>query len=309
MQEIQANAAEHPLTFFEANMVAAVQAFTSTPADFTLLEVGMGGQFDATNIIPEPVLTIITPISMDHCEYLGDSVTKIAYEKACIIKEGRPCIMAPQEPEAEAVIREMAKSKNSEVIPVEMSDLPYNLHGAHQQMNASTAVSAAKVLIEQGHAIPDSAIEKGLMQATWRGRLQQLTQGELLDMLPEAWQLWLDGGHNESASRAIAQWAEKQERPIHLICAMSAQKDAQAFLRPLKSVAESLHVIEIPNEPLTMPAKSLSEQANHIEFKHKIATSTAAAIADCLGENPPKSGIILICGSLYLAGNILEKNS
>ena len=293
LERIKTRSADYPLTFFEANAVAAFALFAQTEADYTLLEVGMGGRFDATNVV-RPKLCIITPISMDHEQYLGDTLAKIAYEKAGIIKQGVPVVLAPQAPEAMEVIAQVAAEKDAPLIVVETQRFEaLSLNGAHQQMNASTAAAAAEYL-----GIGQAFVQEGLQAAQWRGRLQKLSYGPLVDASRA--ELWLDGGHNEAAAQMLATWARAQAKPVHLICAMSDQKDPKAFISALAPAMVSISLIEIPDEPLSFKAEKLAQFApENSAIQPNIMQAIAALPADSIG---------LIAGSLYLAGSVLEKN-
>ncbi len=293
LEQIKARSRDYPLTFFEANAVAAFELFAQVPADYTLLEVGMGGRFDATNVV-RPALCIITPVSMDHEQYLGDTLAKIAYEKAGIIKQGVPVVVALQAPEAMEVIAQVAAEKNAPLFAVQTQRFEaLSLNGAHQQMNASTAFVAAKQL-----NIDCTIVQKGLLEASWRGRLQKLTHGPLTEASHA--ELWLDGGHNEAAAQMLAAWAREQSKPVHLICAMSDQKDPKAFLNTLAPAVASIRITEIPDEPLSFKAEKLLQFAPE-------NSAVYANISQAVSTLPVES-IGLIAGSLYLAGAVLEKN-
>lgn len=315
----------HPLTFFEATTLAAFLAFSETKADIVLLEVGMGGRFDATNVIDDPLLSIITPISLDHTEFLGDTLAQIAFEKAGIIKAGCPVVVAPQHPEAMEVIRLVAAQKSSPTYEVQEggSELPLpRLEGAHQAVNAKTAVLAATIMNSLSFpgmtnkeapcksylTLSPQAIAQGIAGAIWPARLQRLTCGPLASLLPQGWQLYLDGGHNPSAAEQLAVWGG-QHVPLHIVCAMTAAKDAEGFLRPLADVANSVHLIDIPNEKMAMPLGVLYAAAQRAQVTARRQTSLQAAIMSILEANSSESGYILICGSLYLAGHVLAQNS
>lgn len=299
---IQARSTQYPLTFFEANTALAFECFAQTPADCVLLEVGMGGRFDATNVVAKPALCIITPVAMDHEAYLGDTLAKIAYEKAGIIKPNVPVICAPQQPEALEVITAVAQERAAPLTIVSQQQWgALALQGEHQQSNASMAVAAARMLGTQGfEKLTEAAIERGLRSAVWRGRLQRLTQGELVDAAPVGCELWLDGGHNPHAAASLAAWARAQHKPVHLLCAMSNQKNPQAFLQLLEPALTSITLTQIPDEPLSYSAQEL---ASFAPKNAKICLDIAQAITSY-----PIDSIILIAGSLYLAGHVLQKN-
>lgn len=318
------------ITFFEITTCAAFLAFAREPADVLILETGLGGRLDATNMVDHPALTVITEISLDHQQFLGDTIEEIAFEKAGILKEGIPCVLARQTPEAEAVILKRAAELNVPVIR-EGADwqvaplgggftihkgaleqyLPRpNLPGAHQLHNAAVAAQALEQL--QGFDISGPHVARGLQMADWPARFQRLYRGSLAEMLPEGWELWLDGGHNEAAAQVIADeartWSGSGDgRPLHLIFGMLNSKDPNAFLSALKDVATKVLTVDIPSEENTLSAKELSDVATGAGFKAQAATDVAAALGTLIegAENPAR---VLICGSLYLAGRVLAEN-
>jgi dihydrofolate synthase/folylpolyglutamate synthase len=309
------------ITYFEITTCAALLAFARTPADYTLLEVGLGGRLDATNVIDRPALTVITPVSMDHQQYLGDTLPKIAGEKAGIIKPGVPCVVGPQEPEAMAVIEARAERLGAPLLAygqhwhvseergrlvyqdeTGLRDLPLpNLPGAHQIGNAGMALAALRYL-RPG----EGACEAAVTRAEWPARMQRLSSGTLAALVPEA-ELWLDGGHNPSAGEALAaHLATLPPRPTHLICGMLNTKDIGGYLRPLGKVADSLTAVSIPGETNTLPAEAAAAAAAAAGMPARIAGSVADALRSIAAEAP--AARILICGSLYLAGSVLREN-
>lgn len=306
LEAIKARTQSYPLTFFEANTVLALELFAEYPADITLLEVGMGGRFDATNVIAKPLCSVITPISFDHQEFLGNTIDQIAFEKAGIIKPGVPVFTAPQHPDALDVLRRQASLNDS---PFTLAEpLPQNvrlgLFGEHQRVNGGLAATVAHAIKSRGFpAIHESFVAEGLATASWPGRLQQLSQGPLLDALKENVTLYLDGGHNASAASALADWARMQDKPVYLVLAMSAQKDVEAFLTPLKPVISGLILCEIPDEPFAMPLEQLARAAESLAIAYKTAKTPLDAM-----QLIPFNSIGLIAGSLYLCGAVLQKN-
>ncbi|MFV0244162.1 MAG: bifunctional folylpolyglutamate synthase/dihydrofolate synthase [Qingshengfaniella sp.] len=308
------------ITFFEITTVAALVAFARTPADWTLLEVGLGGRVDATNVLDTPALTIITPVSLDHEQFLGDTLTKIATEKAGIIKRGVPCVVGPQTDEGLAAIEARADQlgapllvhgqhwhawmeRDRLIVQDEngLVDLPLPvLRGAHQITNAGAAVVALRRL---GFAEP--ALEAAVTQADWPARMQRLTGTAWNRLAPEA-ELWLDGGHNPAAGIALAETLDAlPPRETHLICGMLNTKDVSGYLRPLAKAAASLTAVSIPDSDATLSAKDTAGAASRAGFAQtRTAPDTATALRD-LAETSPGSRI-LICGSLYLAGAILR---
>ncbi len=317
---VQANGGD-AITFFEITTVAAFLAFSRTPADTTLLEVGLGGRLDATNVVEKPQLTIITPVSIDHQQYLGDTLAEIAGEKAGIIKRGVPCVVGPQEPEGLAVIEARAERLGAPLLVFGqhwnvwaergrlvfqdengLMDLPLpNLPGPHQVQNAGAALAALRHL---GHG--EDACLAAVTQAFWPARMQRLRHGPLIDAAPQA-ELWLDGGHNPAGGEAIAATLQAMpKRPTHLICGMLNTKDIGGYLRPLAPHVTRLHAISIPNEPNTLPAEQTRDAALAAGMSADTASSAAEALARITATDP--AARVLICGSLYLAGAILREN-
>ncbi len=316
---------EEAITFFEVTTVAAFLAFAAQPADLLLLETGLGGRLDATNVTTHPRLCVITAISVDHVQFLGNSLASIAAEKAGILKPGVPAVIAPQAEEALAVIERRAAEVGAPLLRAgyEWRSEPCDggfqysgksgrsvfaapaLPGPHQLANAGLAVACMEAL--GGGAIEESAIARGLAEAEWPGRLQRLHRGPLLAGLTDPWELWLDGGHNAAAGAALAdafgQWSDL---PLHLVYGMLNNKDAQGFLRPLGARASSLRAVAIPGEANSLTAPAAAQQAEAAGFAARAAESVAAAVAEIKAKEVP--GRILICGSLYLAGRILAEN-
>ena len=321
LDECLAANGEDQITYFEITTVAALLAFSIVPADFTLLEVGLGGRFDATNVIEKPALTIITPVSIDHTQFLGETLAEIAGEKAGILKRGVPCIVGPQPEEALAVIEARAESLGAPVIAhgqhwhvweergrlvfqdeTGLLDLPLPvLPGAHQIENAGIALAALRHL-----GLGEEACAAALTRAEWPARMQRLRKGPLAQAAGKA-ELWLDGGHNPAAGKAIAaHLATLPTRPTHLICGMLATKDVEGYLRPLAGVAESLTAVTIPDEPATLPAAETAKIARAVGFRAGQAENVEAAIRSISAKHPRAR--IVICGSLYLAGAVLREN-
>ncbi|WP_170333765.1 bifunctional folylpolyglutamate synthase/dihydrofolate synthase [Ruegeria arenilitoris] len=315
-----ANCGEN-ITYFEITTCAALLAFARTKADYTLLEVGLGGRLDATNVIEQPAVTVITPISIDHEQFLGDTLGKIAAEKAGIIKPGVPCIVGPQQDEALEVIEYTAArlgapllvhgqhwhvhEENGRLIYQDetgLRDLPLpNLLGTHQIQNAGAAVAVLRHL-----KLGDDAYEAAVSKAEWPARMQRLKTGPLVEQAPQA-ELWLDGGHNAAAGIALADVLSKlPKRPTHMICGMLNTKDVTGYLAPLAAQAESLTAVSIPGEANTLSAEDTSAAANRVNLPSDTADSVADALAAITAKDPQAR--VLICGSLYLAGNILREN-
>lgn len=310
-----------PITYFEITTVAGLLAFAQTPADYTLLEVGLGGRLDATNVVEKPALTIITPVDMDHQQFLGDTLGAIAGEKAGIIKRGVPCIVGPQHAESMDVIADRAAKVGSPLLAygqhwhvgVERDRLVYqdekglldlplpNLRGPHQVMNAGAAIAALRALGKD-----EVACEASVTRAYWPARMEKLTVGALVDLAAPA-ELWLDGGHNPAAGQALAQTLRAQpDRPTHLICGMLNTKDIGGFLAPLAEVAATLTAVSIPGETNTIPAAQTAREARAVGLAATEAESVRHAISAITGDAPHAR--ILICGSLYLAGHVIREN-
>ena len=310
-----------PITYFEITTVAALMAFAETPADYTLLEVGLGGRLDATNVIAKPALTIITPVDLDHQQYLGETLAEIAGEKAGIIKRGVPCVVGPQLEEGLEVIERVAARNSAPVYAYGQQyhvgtergrliyqdergllDLPLpNLPGPHQIQNAGGAIAALRVL-----GFGEEACEAAVTKAFWPARMQHMKAGRLVDLAKPA-ELWLDGGHNPHAGRALAETLKAlPDRPIHLICGMLNTKDIGGYLRPLAKIAKSLTALSIPGEANTLPAEVTAEEARKAGFEATTAASVDEAITAITAKDP--NARILICGSLYLAGHVLREN-
>ena len=309
------------ITFFEITTCAAFLAFARVPADYTLLEVGLGGRLDATNVVDRPALTIITPVSLDHQQYLGDTVALIAGEKAGIIKRGVPVVVGPQEPEGLAVIEARAARMGAPVLAYGQQwsvfeergrliyqdengllDLPLpNLPGPFQVFNAGAAIAALRHL-GKGEAACEAAVTK----AFWPARMQRLKQGPLVDSAPRV-ELWLDGGHNPAGGEAVAATlARMPKRETHLICGMLNTKDVLGYMLPLARHVTRLHAVSIPGEKNTMPAEATADAARAAGMDAVQAGSVADALAEIAVQTPKAR--VLICGSLYLAGSVLREN-
>lgn len=310
-----------PITFFEITTVAAFLAFARTPADWTLLEVGLGGRLDATNVIDTPRLTIITPVDLDHQQFLGETVAAIAGEKAGILKRGVPCVVAPQHEDALEVIEARAAKLGAPLlvhgqhwhVTTEhgrlvfqdedgLLDLPLPvLPGPHQVQNAGTALAALRALGKG-----DAAAEAAMTRAEWPARMQRLRHGPLVEAAGSC-ELWLDGGHNPAGGRAVAATLRGMpSRPTHLVCGMLGTKDVQGYLAPLAQVADSLTAVTIPDSEATLPADVTAGHARAVGLPAATAETTLAAVTQLAAAHP--GARLLICGSLYLAGDVLKEN-
>jgi len=322
---------DKPITFFEITTVAAFLAFSRVPADILILEVGMGGRRDTTNVV-DPVLCAITPIGYDHTGFLGDKLEGIALEKAGILKRAVPAVIGRQrDPAAEVFVAEAAKlavplfrmGREWQVTPTESGfryesdlqtlDLPAPaLVGAHQLDNAATAVACVERLRAAKFAIDDQAIRKGLATVEWPARLQRLTRGPLVDALPPGCELWLDGGHNEDCGIALARmaadWAkEPGALPLYLVFAMMTTKDASGFLRPLARHARAARAVPFPEGHSAYTPDEACQKAAEVGLDCLPVNDIGAALEDLLATQPAPMRI-LICGSLYLAGAVLARN-
>lgn len=325
-----ANAGE-PLSFFEAATAAAFLAFSETPADLCLLEVGLGGRYDATNVIESPALTGITPIDYDHAEFLGRDLAGIAREKAGIMKWHAPAVVAPQTDLVNAVLDAEASKLNVKPLFWGQDYRAYRQHGRlvfeandtvldlplpaligdHQIMNAGVAIAMARQLL-----ISELAIEKGLQAAQWPARMQSLTAGPYAKLAHDAGaELWLDGGHNPHAGRAVASTMASLEaaspRPLILIMGMLANKDVGGYLDAFTGLASAVIGVSIDGhaalapETLTELAKSrnmLGHAADNLQDAVEVAIALGNTLSD---EDPSVPPRLLICGSLYLAGQVL----
>ncbi|MBI3515900.1 MAG: bifunctional folylpolyglutamate synthase/dihydrofolate synthase [Proteobacteria bacterium] len=319
----RANGGE-PITFFEITTAAAFLGFAETAADVLLLEVGLGGRLDATNVIERPALTAITPVSIDHQHFLGDTITAIAGEKAGTLKPGVPAAIGPQPADAAAVIAAQAAAVGAPLLRhgIEWSVAPTaagiayrgtrwtlelpppGLLGWHQIANAGTAVACAEQLADR-FRLDAGAIAAGLAGVRWPARMQRLTRGPLVAALPAGVELWLDGGHNASAGEALARTVETWSGPLHLVLGMLNTKDPVAFLRPLAGRLGGVRTVSIPGEANGIPGDRLAAQARAAGFDAQATADVATAVAELAARGP---GRILICGSLYLAGTVLAHN-
>jgi dihydrofolate synthase/folylpolyglutamate synthase len=324
----EANAGE-PITFFEITTAAALLAFSRAAADYVLLEVGLGGRLDATNVVAKPVATVITAIDYDHQQYLGETLTSIAFEKAGILKRGVPGIIAPQRDEALAEIERVAARLRAPLAVGNrdwqsyeqhgrlvfqdergLLDLPLpQLRGRHQIENAGTAIATLRTLAEP--RLSESHFAQGLKSAVWAARMQRLGQGLLSGYLAHDAELWLDGGHNASAGRALAQafsdLNERVSRPLVVVWGMLNTKDAGKFIAPFAGLAHRVVTLTIPEEPNALTADQLAAVAREQGLSAETAGSLDAALKQAsTGVPAPR---ILICGSLYLAGRVLASHA
>lgn len=296
---------EIELTFFELTTIVAFIAFSQSKADYTLLETGLGGRYDATNLIARPLCTVITPVSYDHMDFLGNYLSSIAREKAGIMKKHVPCISSPQMEEVAKILEECAREVAAELefAPL-IANLPeLSLKGEHQKINASTAARTASEI-----GIGQEAIEKGFTTAKWPARMQKLIKGKLPELLPAGFDLWLDGAHNLAGAEALAVEISKSTKPVYLVVGMLNTKDASSYFNALKNQAKAVYTIPIPDDLKTFTAVDLAKIAATAGFPAIAAANEEEAIKEIVSSQTAPASIF-ITGSLYLAGYILKDNS
>lgn len=321
----EANGAE-PITFFEITTAAAFLAYARAPADYLILEVGLGGRLDATNVIDHPAISVITSIGLDHQQYLGETITEIAHEKAGILKRGHIGIVGAQDIEARTEIERVAEKIGA---PLQIAnqdwqayaqhgrlvfqdengllDLPLPaLQGPHQIDNAGNAIAAIRVLGDQ--RISDEAIATGLKTVCWPARLQNLGEGHLRNYVTPDTEIWLDGAHNEPAGMVLAQALRAMpKRNIVMVVGMLNTKHAEAFLKNFKDVVTCAYTLTIPDEINAIPAIELANIANRMGLAATPTSSLINALEQISNLKP--APIIIICGSLYLAGHVLAAHT
>ncbi|MBR0932279.1 bifunctional folylpolyglutamate synthase/dihydrofolate synthase [Bradyrhizobium jicamae] len=322
--------AGQPVTIFEMETAVAFCLFAKHPADVTLLEVGLGGRLDSTNVVEAPLASVIAPLSMDHMEFLGDTLTAIAGEKAAIIKRNVPVISAEQAPEAMAVVEAQASRMRAPLhaagqqwhVSIERGRLVYQderglmdlaapkLFGRHQFDNAGLAIAALRAI--DAFKLGMSAFETGIVNAEWPARMQRLVSGALVCQGPQGSEVWLDGGHNAEGGRvaaaALGDLEERVSRPLVVIAGMMGNKDAGAFLANFAGLTRHIIAVPVPGRDNGMPPERLADAARALGMRVEIATGVDAALqrlATLAYEVPPR---ILITGSLYLAGPVLAAN-
>jgi dihydrofolate synthase/folylpolyglutamate synthase len=335
LEEVERVNAGEPATVFELKTAAAFHLFAQNPADVLLLEVGLGGRLDSTNVIETPLASVITPVSMDHTDFLGDSLTSIATEKAAIIKRGVPVISAEQVPDAMAVIEAQARrmraplfaANDSWHVNVENGRLVYSddrglmdltapkLFGRHQFDNAGLAIATLRAIQSvrsDAFKIRQAAFEAGIIGADWPARMQRIASGALLGWGPQGSEIWLDGGHNAEGGRvaaaALGDLEERVSRQLVLIVGMMANKDAAAFLANFAGLTRHIIAVPIPETENAMPPDRLADAARSLGMRIETAPGIEAALralSRLAYEEPPR---ILITGSLYLAGHVLAIN-
>ncbi|MDO8606020.1 MAG: folylpolyglutamate synthase/dihydrofolate synthase family protein [Phaeospirillum sp.] len=335
LEEVEAANAGAPITFFEITTAAAFLAFARVPAEVCILETGLGGRLDATNVIARPALTVLTPIAMDHQQFLGGRIEAIAAEKAGIMKRGVACVVAKQ---GRKVIK-VLEARSSELgVPLFLEGADFfvrttsdgGLHyrgktvewslpapvlaGSFQARNTALALASIERLARLSAPpvfpdFPEAALALGIRSVEWPARLHHLTAGPLVDLLPPGWELWLDGGHNPHAAEALAQHTRTwRDKPLGGVFGILGTKDVDGYLEPLAARFHTLRTVAIPGEANSLSAEDAAAAATrHYCLDAKPAESVAAAIGALVGGIPGPARI-LICGSLYLAGTVLTEN-
>lgn len=319
------------ISFFEATTAAAFLAFSRNKADVVLLEVGLGGRLDATNIIEDPALCVITPISFDHMAFLGNTLAKIAYEKACIIKQNVPCIVSMQPEDVHEVIESYAANKNAHLVRFEYdfgaSILPEgllsykshdlsiiapkpSLEGHHQYVNAATAIAAISHL--KGFKISEENIKDGIANAKWKGRIQRVNHGRLKNSLPEQWEVILDGAHNEAGAQSFAGWLQDQPAvKTYLVIGMTRNRDIGRFISYFKGRVDQIVCVSVHSEPLSYRAQDMICWIDDEDVKQivTIQEDINDALTSILEREKGAENIrILITGSLFLVADFLVAN-
>jgi dihydrofolate synthase/folylpolyglutamate synthase len=308
------------ITYFEITTCAAILAFARTPADYTLIEVGLGGRLDSTNVMDAPAMTVITPVSIDHQQFLGETLPEIAGEKAGIIKRGVPCVVGPQQDASLDVIEARAARLGAPVLAygqqwhvrtergrlvyqdeTGLLDLPMPaLLGAHQVQNAGAAIAALRAL-----GFDEAACSGAMTDAVWPARMQRLKTGLYAARAPGV-ELWLDGGHNVACAEAIAALlADLPMWATYLICGMLNTKDVSGYMTPLAPHVAQLFAVGIPGEANTLPAEVTAQAARDAGIEARAHLSVTDALDEIAALDP--NARVLICGSLYLAGHVLRE--
>jgi dihydrofolate synthase/folylpolyglutamate synthase len=325
LERVEAVNAGRPITFFEITTATAFLLYAQTPADYLLLETGMGGTYDTTNVVAHPRGVIITPIDFDHQGFLGNTITEITASKAGIFKRGSKAVIGLQRPEARIVLERTARrlgiaplwqnedfhgsGQDGRLVYQDDAGLldlpPPALLGAHQFDNAALAIAASRHF---GLPVDNAAFERGLRNVVWPARLSPL-HGKLRDLLPPGAELWLDGGHNTHGAIALAQALAEMNRrrpaPLVLIMGMMNTRSPAEFLAPLAGKAVQVLALTIPGEPNAHPADYIAEEARQAGFAAQASRSVVTALKVAAAEPNAR---VLICGSLYLAGDVLARN-
>jgi dihydrofolate synthase/folylpolyglutamate synthase len=320
-----------PITQFEITTAAALLLFARTPADVLILEVGLGGRLDATNVVARPLATVITPVSIDHTKFLGDTVEKIAIEKAGILKKDVPAIISHQQDSVRDVIEACAARVGAGPLHISMQDWqareergrlvfedgdglldlpPPRLPGRHQFENAGAAIATLRALPELG--VTAKHIEHGVQSVDWPARLQRITKGRLIDLLPPESELWLDGGHNPDGARVVAHemaaLEDRVARPLILVSGILNTKDSEGFFAPFADIANIVHTVPITSSNAALSPIEVATSAELAGLPARPHTSLEGALRSIGVEHDELAPRVLICGSLYLAGEVLDKN-
>ncbi|MCC3862484.1 bifunctional folylpolyglutamate synthase/dihydrofolate synthase [Pseudemcibacter aquimaris] len=306
-----------PITYFEITTAAAFKAFADNPADVLILEVGLGGRLDATNVVDEPLASVITPVSFDHEQFLGSEIRHIAMEKANIAKKDAPLIIGKQLPDAGEQILKTANDKRANIISnwgyeIKEDGFSYedekgilnlsnpNLNGPHQISNAALAIATLRS--QETLIIPEECYNQGISNANWPARMQNISKSRFGEILPEGSELWLDGGHNPAAGDVIA--SSFGDKRLILICGMMENKDTAGYLKPLAPLTDQLYGIHVDGEA-SHPATEIVKFA----WSHNIKAETADNVLDAIQKIDADAPVtVVICGSLYLAGQVLRDN-
>ena len=320
------------ITVYEILTAVGFLLFSEHPADAVILEVGLGGRFDATNVIPKPAVSLIMPISMDHEAYLGDSVEKIAFEKAGIIKR-RCSVVIGQQPFAGAkdTLIALAEKAGGPLAVYGQEFLAFQEHGRmvyqdedglldlprpaligrHQIANAAAAIKAVRMA---GFDVADEAVERGVAAADWPARMQRLSQGALVSLAPKDAEIWLDGGHNPGAglviAEALAELDERAERPLFMIAGMLNTKDSTGYFKAFEGLVKHVYCVPVTGSDAGLAPEKLALSAQEAGLSAEPVASAANALALLRDNFDPDETAprILIGGSLYLAGEVLKDN-
>jgi len=328
MEECRIATGDMILSFFEGTTAGAFLAFSKIKADVVLLETGMGGRLDATNIIEQPAMTVITPISIDHTEYLGPDMVTIAREKAGIMKKNVSCVTSLQTEEVYEVLQQEAERYGANLIAfgydwivektktgmafkstlLNIPDLPPpSLKGDHQIINSGAAIAAMIAL--QGFKIDESAIRKGIQTAKWPARMRPITTGTLTKMLPGGWEVWVDGAHNEAGAQVLScALDDLEEKPTYLICGFTKGRSVTKFLSYLKGKAEAVCAVTIQTEPNAQNADDIAAEAKSVGFEAAHFEGIEEALKFII-DHSKGEGRVVFCGSLYLASDAMRINA
>jgi dihydrofolate synthase / folylpolyglutamate synthase len=324
LEATEAANAGDPITFFEVTTVTAFTLFAEEPADYLLLETGMGGTFDTTNVVKHPLGTIITPVDYDHQGFLGDTLAEIAGNKAGILKRDALAVMGLQRDEARHVLERQAHrlgirplwqgedfhgaEQDGRLVYQDETGLldlpPPALLGPHQFDNAALAIAAARHF---GLPVDEAAFAEGLRRVTWPARMQPIREGRLRDLLPAGHELWLDGGHNAHGAAALARTiAALPPRPLVLVMGMMNTRAPEDFLAPFRDLhPAAVLTLTIPGEANAHDAEEIAARARAMRLPGRAMADVEAALAEA---GKIENARVLICGSLYLAGDVLNRN-